>query len=197
MQSPLHTTSLIVGFLLMAFSGFSMASKTQKTIPTLDSVELTAYLGLWYEVSRIENDFQDNEPKPGSGPCFNTTAEYTILPNEKIEVKNTCYRTTGKEVAKAKAKVVPGSNNAKLKVNFTGVPFFEWLGLGDADYWILGLGEKNSEGLYSWALVGSPSLKFGWILSRTTDLSAKDVESALQIAESLGYDRQLFKFFRK
>ena len=53
-----------------------------------------------------------------------------------------------------RATVVPGSNNARLKVRFFG-PFA-------GDYWIIGLDEKN----YSWALVGHPSRRFLWILSR-------------------------------
>jgi apolipoprotein D and lipocalin family protein len=183
--------------LAFALQTTAVASETKKPIPTVERVDLESYLGLWYENRRIENDFQDNEPSPGEGPCFNTTAEYTALPKGKIEVKNTCGRQSGREVAKATARVVRGSKNAKLKVNFTGIPLLEKLGIGDGDYWVLALGEKNANGLYSWALVGAPKLDFGWILSRTPDLEESEVQIALNVAESLGYDPELFKSFNK
>ena len=81
-------------------------------IPTVESVDLPAYLGLWHEVRRIENDFQDRESKKSPGVCFNTTAEYSLLPNDKIQVKNTCFRNTGVgEVAVAKARVLAGDDD--------------------------------------------------------------------------------------
>ncbi len=167
-------------------------------IPTVDSADLPAYLGLWHEVRRIENDFQDKESKKSPGVCFNTTAEYSLLPNDKIEVKNTCFRNDNSgEVAVAKARVVEGSNNAKLKVNFTGNPVLEFLGIGDGDYWILALGPLNAQNLYSWVLVGSPDLNVGWILSRTPSLETSDLDTALDIADSLGYKRDQFKSFQR
>ena len=187
----------------MAFAMFfslptaSLANGEKKPIPTVDHVDLESYLGLWHEIFRIENSFQDNEPSPGEGPCFNTTAEYSLLPKGKIRVRNTCFRKSGSEVAKAKAYAVSGSNNSKLKVNFTGIPFLEWLGIGNGDYWILALGEKNSEGLYSWVLVGAPKLDYGWILSRTSEMSNSDIDAALGVAASVGYDTKLFKPFQR
>jgi apolipoprotein D and lipocalin family protein len=182
---------------LLSLPTNSIAQANSHQIPTVDNVDLASYLGQWYEVRRIPNDFQDNEPKPGDGPCFNSTAEYSALPNEKIKVTNICNRKSRSEVAIAKARVVSDSNNAKLKVNFTGVPFLEWLGIGDADYWILALGEKNSENLYSWVLVGTPKLDYGWILSRTALLPDSEIESALKTAESVGYERRSFQNFQR
>ena len=101
------------------------------------------------------------------------------------------------EVAQAKGKVVEDSGNAKLKVNFTGIPILEFLGIGNGDYWILALGPKNESGLYSWVLVGSPTIKYGWILSRTPNLGAAQIETALQAAEAAGYSRDQFKSFRR
>lgn len=183
--------------LLFALPATSNATAVVQSIPTVDHVDLDSYLGLWHEVSRIENDFQDNEPSPGEGPCYNSTAEYSRLPKGKIKVQNACQRQSGAEVAIAKARVVRGSNNAKLKVNFTGVPLLEWLGIGDGDYWVLALGEKNSDNLYSWVLVGAPKLDYGWVLSRTPTLPEAQYDAVLEYAESLGYDRESFKSFQR
>lgn len=168
-----------------------------QSITTVESVELDSYVGRWYEMQRIPNDFQDNEPKNGEGVCYNTTAEYGYLPKNKISVKNVCYRTNKVDTALAKAKVVKGSQNAKLKVNFTGIKLLEWLGIGNGDYWILALGPLNENDQYSWSLVGSPNLDYGWVLSRGLNITTDELNAILDIAESLGYDRSKFKSMRK
>ncbi len=186
-------TSLI---LLASIASLAVEAESYPDMPTVPSVELDSYLGLWYEIRRVENNFQDNKKKT-EGVCYNTTAEYSLLPEGKIQVKNTCYRKTKSEIAKAKARIVKGSNNAKLKVNFTGIGFLEWLRIGDGDYWILDLGPINESGQYSWALVGEKKRKFGWILSRTPELAEEDLSSAIETAASLGYDITKFKEFRR
>ena len=81
----------------------SFTSGKNLPIPTVDHVDLESYVGLWHEILRVENSFQDNEPAPGEGPCYNTTAEYSSLPKGKIGVKNTCGRKSGNEISIAKA----------------------------------------------------------------------------------------------
>lgn len=181
---------------LIVFLSTSL-SVTNASPPTVASVDLKSYVGLWYEIRRIENDFQDVEPTLGEGACFNTQAEYSILPSGKINVKNSCFRKSTTEVANGKAYAVEGSNNSKLKVNFTGNSLLEWLGIGDGDYWILALGPQNSAGLYTWVLVGAPNLDYGWILAREPKLGANEIETALSVAESVGYNRNVFKSFRR
>lgn len=182
--------------LLTTASSVALETKAPPDMPTVPFVELNSYLGLWYEIRRIENSFQDNDKK-GEGVCYNTTAEYSLLSDGKIQVKNTCYRKTYSEVAKAKARVVKDSNNSKLKVNFTGLAFLEWLRIGDGDYWILDLGPLDENGQYSWALVGEKKRKYGWILSRTPELHEQALNAALETAESVGYDLSKFKEFKR
>jgi apolipoprotein D and lipocalin family protein len=192
------TLQILVTIAAVLFSINSFANSTRNQIPTVEKVELSSYLGLWHEVLRVENDFQDNQPKNGQGVCYNVTAEYGLLTSGKVSVKNTCFRNENlPEVANAKARIVKNSGGAKLKVNFTGILLLECLHIGDGDYWILALGPINEQGLYSWALVGSPNLQYGWLLSRTRDLDSSEIETALNIAENLGYDRDQFKNFQR
>ena len=186
-----------IASITLTLSTTSFAADNKFSLPTVTGVELNSYVGLWYEIRRIENEFQDNEPTPGAGPCYNSTAQYSFLPRGIIGVKNTCYRQTGADIAIAKARVVRNSNNAKLEVNFTGNKALEWLGIGSADYWILALGPKNAENLYSWVLVGTPDLNNGWILSRTPELPESEIQTALAVAASVGYETSLFKSFRR
>jgi len=165
--------------------------------PTVENVELSRYLGKWNELERIPNEFQDNIPA-GYSTCYNTTAEYSLRENGKIDVLNTCYREIdGKaekvEVAKAIGRVVRNSGNAKLKVNFTGIALLRWLGIGDGNYWILGLGAPLKETApYKWAVVGSPKLDYGWVLSRTTNLNQNDWDEINEVRLNAGYRLEQF-----
>jgi apolipoprotein D and lipocalin family protein len=96
-------------------------------------------------------------------------------------------------VALGVARVIDDSRGARLKVNFTGIAFLRWLGIGDGDYWILGLGPINEEGLYSWALVGSPKLDYGWVLARRPSISEVEFDEILRLGEHQGYKRGQFK----
>jgi apolipoprotein D and lipocalin family protein len=186
---------LTLSSLLFIQTSWAMGSNPTPP-PTVGEVRLESYTGLWYEIQRISNRFQDNTPG-GATVCFNTTAEYEQTPDGKISVKNTCTRksTSGEtisEVATAVAFAVEGSNNAKLKVNFTGIALLRWLGIGNGDYWILGLGPVVN-GQYSWVLVGAPTYKYGWILSRTPRLDPNTTDEILSLARSLGYNTEAFQ----
>ena len=185
---------------LAAFIGLSVGPKVM-ALPTVEHVELTSYLGLWYEVFRLPNDFQDDTKKEGFGACFNTTAEYGQMEDGRISVLNTCNRSNGQKViaeqATGKARVVDEETNAKLKVNFTGNPILERLGIGDGDYWILHLGQINDEGLYSYSLVGVPALDHLWFLSRIPSPDQATVSEALAKARTLGFDTSKVKFSRE
>ena len=112
--------------------------------------------------------------------------EAASLPNRfqaqcVAEVTNRCRRADGSvEAVTGVAKVVEGSANAKLRVSFFR-PFY-------GDYWVLALAPD-----YRWALVGEPSRRFGWVLSRTPQIAPADLEAALARAETLGFARAAFK----
>ncbi len=135
-------------------------------VPTVD---LKRYAGTWYEIARYPNRFQRK--------CSSdTTAVYSLREDGKIRVVNSCKESDGKlNTANGTAKVVDKTSNAKLKVTF----FWPFSG----DYWIIGLG-KN----YEYAIVGEPSRKYLWILSRTPEMSPELYEEALRIVREKGYD---------
>jgi apolipoprotein D and lipocalin family protein len=179
---------------------FSLISVNKAmALETVKEVQIEQYLGEWFEVFRLPNEFQDNTNE-GFGTCFNTTAEYGLLEDGRISVLNTCYRSdnqkTISEVARGKARVVDPETNAKLKVNFTGNPILEALGIGDGDYWILDLGPVNNAGQYSHSLVGAPSMEYLWLLSRTSSTEQSVVDAALSKAKELGFDVSKVRFSR-
>ena len=140
---------------------------------TVKFVDLKMYAGLWYEIAKIPNSFQDH--------CkYGTKAEYILREDGNIDVINSCYDEEGElDVAEGLAKVVDKNSNSKIEVSFVsifGIHLF-W-----GDYWIIGLG-KN----YEYAIVGHPERKYGWILGRTPVLSQDKLDEAFSILIAQGY----------
>lgn len=138
-------------------------------------VELSAYLGKWYEYGRYEAPFQTG--------CEGVTADYSLRDDGKIQVVNACFKGAldGEySEAKGRAKVVEGSEGAKLKVSFFG-PFY-------GDYWVLDRSEPDADGLYEWSIVGEPSGRYLWMLTRDAKPNA-ELRSMLEArVRELGYD---------
>jgi len=151
-----------------AFALVLVGCASRPPLATVPQVNLKQYAGKWYEVARYPNWFQRN--------CNQATATYTPQDDGTITVFNTCIAPSGKEkTISGVATVVPGSGNAKLKVKFFG-PLA-------GDYWIIGLDPE-----YKWAVVGHPSRRYLWILSRSPQLPEATYEHILQLIRSKGYD---------
>jgi len=158
------------------FSGCSASGPVGNThVPQpAKAVQLDRYTGLWYEIGRYENRFERG--------CAAVTARYTATNDGHIAILNTCHqqRIDGPvHVAHGNAKVLPGSNNAKLKVSFFG-PFYV------GDYWIL-----DHDDAYRWSIVGEPSGRYLWILARSPHLEAADFTMLIDRAQRLGYNPAL------
>ncbi|MDA3912300.1 MAG: lipocalin family protein [Bacteroidales bacterium] len=138
-----------------------------KSKPTnAKQVDIEKYAGKWYEIARYPNSFEKN--------CDYTTATYSLKKNY-IQVFNQCRKADGAESGiKGKAFPVKGSNNTKLKVQFFW-PF-------RAGYWIIA---KDDD--YMWALVGSPSKRYFWILAREPKLAPDLIEKLKEIMKNHGY----------
>lgn len=144
------------------------------------AVALDAYLGAWYEYARYENGFEKN--------CEGVTAEYAPRDDGKITVVNTCRKGAPDgpaKVAIGKAKIVPGSGNAKLKVSFFG-PFY-------GDYWVLDHGPIAPGGRYRWSIVGEPSGRYLWLLTRDRTPSPELRALLERRVRELGYDWSLVR----
>jgi apolipoprotein D and lipocalin family protein len=142
----------------------------QPPLETVTHVDLSRYTGTWYEIASFPQRFQKG--------CTSTTATYTLRPDGRLEVLNRCARDSlnGRvTVARGRARVVDPKTNAKLKVSFFR-PFW-------GDYWIIDLGRD-----YEYAVVGHPSRKYLWILSRTPAMPSSVYEGILGRLRTQGYD---------
>jgi apolipoprotein D and lipocalin family protein len=157
---------------LLSFITFGCASTSGDRAPltVVDSVDLKRYLGKWHEIASYPAWFAKD--------CTATTAEYTLLPDGKIQVVNRCRkgRIDGPvKESKGKAEVIDPTTNAKLKV------WFFWPFRGN--YWIIDLDEN-----YQWAVVGEPTRKYLWILSRTPRMEEKVYQAIVSRLPEKGYD---------
>ena len=139
-------------------------------------MNIERYMGTWYEIARYENRFEKG--------CIGATATYTKS-DTGMDVINRCLNEQGTitNEAKGRAYVVEKSDNTKLRVSFFW-PFY-------GDYWVIKLGNE-----YQYSVVGEPSRKYLWILSRNKKLSEKDKRDILVTLPSLGYDPHMLYWTR-
>lgn len=143
--------------------------------PTAKDVDLNRYLGRWYEVASIPQWFQKD-------CASNTTAEYSPAEDGLIRVLNSCVTKDGQvKSAEGRARIEDAATRSKLKVTF--VRIFDWVFAFGGDYWIF-----HHAPDYSFSLVGDPSLKTAWLLSRTPNLPAAVMLKAEAKFKELGYD---------
>lgn len=160
-------------FALILLTMFNvMSSNPKKELLTVKKVDLQKYSGRWFEIARFPNRFEKG--------LVCVTANYKVKENGKIEVVNKGHLSndlnkirTAKGTAWVPDKKYPG----QLKVRF----FWPFSG----KYYVIAL-DKN----YQYVLVGDPSRKFLWVLSRTKVLSEDIYSELLKIAQKNGFNTQ-------
>lgn len=137
-------------------------------VRTVASLDINRYMGLWYEIARYENSFECGMTR--------VTATYTLSSDGKIRVENAGYKNGVRKHVVGHAYCPDAKEPGKLKVSF-----FLWF---YSDYYVLELDKEN----YSYALVGSSSDKYLWILGRTPSLPRTVMDKLLSAARNRGYD---------
>ncbi len=155
------------------FGGCATTTTERLKLPelkTVDHVDLSKYLGKWYDIASFPQWFQRG--------CTAITAEYSLKPNGEIDVVNSCRKGSldGKvKVSHGRARVVDKVSNAKIEVSFFG----DFWG----DYWVVDLGQD-----YEYSVVGSPSRDYLWILSRTPQMDGAVYNGILERLKGQGYE---------
>jgi apolipoprotein D and lipocalin family protein len=172
--SKLLAVSALAAGLATLLAACSTANESTLTpMPVVANVDVARYLGTWHQVAWIPNSFQ--------GDCATGTKATYTLDGKDLRVQNQCKDVNGKRTeAIGIAKIVEGTNNAKLRVSFFR-PFY-------GNYWVLALDPD-----YKWVLVGEPKRTFGWVLARDTKLEPATLNQILDRAVALGYERTAFK----
>lgn len=161
---------------LSACAALSSMQVGNRNVPQpAKTVDIDRYLGRWYELYRYDAPFQKN--------CEAVSADYSRNADGSIRVFNICRKgsTDGPvKTATGRAKIVDAESGAKLKVSFFG-PFY-------GDYWVL-----DHDHDYQWSIVGEPSGRYLWVLSREADPSDGRKAMLRRRVEELGYDWALVR----
>ena len=163
----------LAGMTFAIIALFFILQPTMAQRPYIKNFDLNRYLGVWYETARFPHSFEKG--------LVGVTATYSVRPDGKIEVENAGYRKTldgERSVAIGKAKLAGKPSDGHLKVSF--FLFFY------ADYFIMDLDPD-----YQWALIGSKTDKYLWILSRVPQMDDITYNNILDKARDLGYDLKL------
>lgn len=167
-----------VASLLSMFAGTEAgAQEPARPVRAIEALDLERYAGLWYEVARIPNRFQQR-------CAAEVTATYDLLDDGTIRVVNACLSAKGDTIrAEGRARLAERDGPAsRLKVRFAP-GFLSFLSAVWADYWVL----EVTEG-YTAALVGTPDRRYLWVLSRTPELDQSTWDRLLNTAATQGFD---------
>lgn len=157
---------LLLSIAMCACRGRTTATD-KSVVPQLD---INRYLGTWYEIARYDHRFERG--------LVGVTATYTLRPDGKIKVVNAGYKGSlggPRSEAVGQAKMPDTTIPAQLKVSFFW--FFY------ADYFVMELDPG-----YQWAVVGSSSDKYLWILSRSPQMGEGLYRTLLEKIAKRGYD---------
>jgi apolipoprotein D and lipocalin family protein len=162
-KAPLFFLILVLLFAVAACTG------TPKGVTAVEGFELDRYLGTWYEIARLDHRFERG--------LTNVTATYSPREAGGIEVLNRGYDPEAGEWRRAvgKAFFVGDETKGVLEVSFFG-PFY-------GGYNVIALDKEA----YEWSLVAGPNRSNLWILARSPDLSADQVERLISEARSLDF----------
>ena len=135
---------------------------------TVRQLDVTRFMGRWYEIARYEHRFERG--------MTHVTAEYTLLPDGKIRVVNRGLKDgKPKEITGKARRPDPQEYPGRLEVSF-----FLWF---YSDYYVLEVGSD-----YQYAVIGSSSDKYLWILCRKPDMPQWQLEQILSSLRKRGYD---------
>jgi apolipoprotein D and lipocalin family protein len=165
------TKAVLAGLAIVVSTVFFLSACAHNpSLKVVPKVDLKRYTGTWFEIASYPTSFQKG--------CTGTKAIYSLRDDGDIDVLNQCYKKgfDGEITsARGKAWVVDETTNAKLKVRF----FWPFWG----SYWIIDLGKD-----YDFAVVGHPSRKYLWVLSRTPQMDDVLYYDVLGRITQQGYD---------
>lgn len=168
---------LLLPVFLIGTVGIScQTNKNKKTMntTTVSNLDVNRFMGSWYEIARYEHSFEKG--------MTHVKANYSLLPDGTIRVLNSGMKNGKKKEIEGKARKKKDSNsNSKLEVSF-----FLWF---YSDYFVFELDDN-----YQYAVIGSSSDKYLWILSRTPQLPQSTINDLLIKIKKRGYDTSKLYF---
>lgn len=147
----------------------SSCSAGYLTLDPVSEFDIQKYMGKWYEISRLPNDYQSGLEENTQLYSFDEAGNILlVLEGRVIEDKSKIKQ------GRLKAWIPDPREPGKLKVSYSW-PFA-------SDLWILRV-DKD----YNYALIGEPSGEALWILSRDRNTDKQIIRELKDYAKKLGF----------
>jgi apolipoprotein D and lipocalin family protein len=158
---------------LLLISALAVNAGAEEPLASIPSLNLQRYMGTWYEVAKLPNQFQKN--------CIsNTSAVYETQSNGTLRVTNRCTEAGGKvKEAIGEVRQTGNAASAKLEVRFAPA-WLSFLPFVWGNYWVIDLDAE-----YQMVAVGEPKREYLWVLSRTP------------LADGIAYNQLLERLVKK
>lgn len=156
-------TIMFAAMMLCVVMGCGPTATVDNSVVT--HLDLKRFLGHWYEIARFDHSFE-------RGLDY-TEAEYTLRSDGDIDVVNTGLAHNKRKTSEGRAKLT--DTPALLRVSFFR-PFY-------SDYRVMMV-----DSAYQYALIGSGSDNYLWILARKPQLAEETKAAIVAEAKRRGYD---------
>ncbi|WP_339473640.1 lipocalin family protein [Pseudomonas fluorescens] len=151
------------------------ADSSSLQLQPVASIDLSRFMGTWYEIARTPNRFQ----KKCAG--FART-DFHLQVDGTVQAVNRCRLRDGQlHIALATGRQVGAPDSPKLKVRFAPA-WMSFLPVAWGDYWIIDLDEQ-----YQLVAVSEPTRKYLWILSRTAHVEPQAYAALLERLKDKGF----------
>jgi apolipoprotein D and lipocalin family protein len=133
-------------------------------------------MGDWYVIANI--------PYFAEKDCVDSIESYALRPDGKIDNWFTCRKKTFDAPLKRKASAIATIEDTATNATWS-VRFFKVISV---KYLILDL-DPN----YQWVAVGHPSRRYGWVMSRSKQMTEQTYQAILEKLRTEGYDTAKFQ----
>lgn len=180
-ERPMRWRRVLVSLALwcgVSFALYACSDESVRDMPELTSsanVDLARYMGAWYVIGNVP--YFAERGKVATRDVYQLDADGNV---DTTYVYRKAFDAPEKSMASL-GVVQPGTHNTRWVVRFW------WL--IRADYLILEVAPD-----YSWALIGQPNRKLGWVLAR--DPAMDDTLYSLLLEKFRGYGYDAGRFVR-
>lgn len=172
---------ILISFIILFYTSFIYASINENKTPVaMNNFNIDKYLGLWYEIGKIENSYEKDCSIP-------ITSDWALRDDNNIGITYSCTNTKGeKNISKAIGYFVNDNNIGQIEISFMPkwLKFLHFLNL---DLIIL-----HTD--YKYSVEGTKNKKMLWIMARSENVDKSEIKKLVSIAQKQGFDVSKIKY---